>query len=510
MEIVPAVSRAFRAVPALAVWAVAWGLMLALDGSADLANLALVLVLASAVSGLWLSAAESVAVCALTVLAFNWQFVPPRGTFTVDLRQHIWLLLTMLAVGSMVAWLTARQRLMAEAARAMAAQAQWLRSFGEDIRAQPAAQVWSRLATALQQLTQAQVCVAARTAATGPHEVQLVQGTASAEELAHLRECTRSAQASAPALADVHGYQSHVLPMAGHSGCTGAVLLRLPRGQMLPASVLSTAQALCNQTALHCERAEVDAQSRQAQQEAHTQKVRNTLLAAISHDYRTPLATILGAASSLLAQQQRLSAEQVRALAQTVVDEVQTLGTLTDNTLQLARLDATGVQIRRDWESPEELIGSAVARARSRYPVAKINLRVATGLPLLRCDAALIVQLLNNLIDNAVKYGPAAQTVEIMARPLGHELLLAVADRGAGIAVAERERVFLAFERGDTGSAADAARGAGLGLALCRAIVLAHGGSIVIRARQRGGTSMECRFPLEAQPEQPAPEGSAA
>ena len=506
--VIPAVKRT---APALAVWVAAWLLMLTLDGSADLANLALVLVLASAVSGLWLSAVESVCVCALTVLAFNWQFVPPRGTFTVDLRQHFWLLLTMLAVGSMVAWLTARQRLQAQAARAAAAQAEMLRSFGEQIRGEPRTLVVAQLATALQQLTQAQVCIAWQESGADSHAPHVVVGSATSEERAHLRECLRTAQGAPLALPDVHGYQSLTLPLAGQVGCLGAALLRLPAGHVLAASARSTAQALCNQTALHCERMEVEMQSRSAQQEAQTQKVRNTLLAAISHDYRTPLATILGAASSLLAQSQRLSAQQARALAQTVVDEVQSLSTMTDNTLQLARLDASGVQIRRDWESLEELIGSATARARSRYPDARINLRIAAGLPLLRCDAALIVQLLNNLVDNAVKYGQAAQTIEIIARPLDQQVLLAVADRGPGIASAERDRLFLPFERGDGGSRApDAVRGAGLGLALCRAIVQAHGGTLQARNRQRGGTSMECRFALQAQPDQPEAEGGVA
>jgi two-component system sensor histidine kinase KdpD len=226
------------------------------------------------------------------------------------------------------------------------------------------------------------------------------------------------------------------------------------------------------------------------------------------------LATILGAASSLLAQSDRLSREQAQTLAARIVDEVEQLSTMTDNTLQLARLDAADVQLQTDWESLEELIGSAVARARQRYPALRLSLRLEPDLPLLRCDAQLLLQLLNNLVDNAVKYGDAEQTVEVVARRLDAQLLLAVADRGPGIAAAVRERMFLAFERGSPalqgeGAEARSRRGAGLGLALCRAIVTAHGGSITAHARQRGGTRMECRFPIEPQPapEAPPPEG---
>jgi two-component system sensor histidine kinase KdpD len=194
-------------------------------------------------------------------------------------------------------------------------------------------------------------------------------------------------------------------------------------------------------------------------------------------------------------------------LAQTVVDEVGLLSTMTENTLQLARLDTTGIHIQRDWESLEELVGTAVSRVRKRYPAMKMNLRVATGLPLFRCNAELMVQLLNNLVDNAVKYGGTEQTIEIMARRHGDQLLLAVADRGPGMPVAARERMFTAYVRGDERQRLPgAARGSGLGLALCRAISAAHGGTIQACSRQRGGTRMECLFPTESQPDSPTGE----
>jgi two-component system sensor histidine kinase KdpD len=255
---------------------------------------------------------------------------------------------------------------------------------------------------------------------------------------------------------------------------------------------------------LHIERTLVERSALQASEEAKSQKFRNTLLAAISHDYRTPLANILGAATSLIAQSDRLSREQARALTLTIVGEVGRLSTMTDNTLQLARLDTEGVHISKDWESLEELIGSAVARARSRFADVRVGLRIEPHLPLLHCDGQLILQLLDNLIDNAVKYGGTQQTVEIIARKLESNLLLSVADRGPGIPASQRERIFQLFERGAMRSATTeggSPRGAGLGLALCRAIVSAHGGSIHAKQRQRGGTSMDCLFPVEAQPQ---------
>lgn len=485
------------------VWACAWLLMQLIDGTADLANLALILVSASAICGLWLSAMESVAVCALAVMAFNWHFVPPRGTFSVDLRQHALLLLVMLGVGSMVAWLMGRQRMLAESARAMAEQANLLRSFNDQLRLEAPSVVLHTLAANLQSLTHADICIAMGKASSGGVDPPVAWGQANAEELANLRECLRTAKPTMFALQEIHGYQAITLPLRGQSVCLGAVLLRIAAEHPMTQAMQTTAQALCDQTGSHLERTWVEDNARHASEEAKTQKMRNTLLAAISHDYRTPLANILGAATSLLDQSDRLSTVQARALAQTVVEEVERLSTLTDNTLQLARLDADGVHIVKDWESMEELVGSAVARTRSRYPDVRVGLRIEPQLPLLRCNAQLVIQLLDNLIDNAVKYGGTQQTIEIIARKLGSQLLLSVADRGPGIPAQVRERMFLLFERGAPDQASgegSTPRGTGLGLALCRAIALAHGGSIQAKQRQRGGTSMDCLFPIESQP----------
>ncbi|MDD0810173.1 ATP-binding protein [Curvibacter sp. RS43] len=490
----------------MAVWALAWALMTALDPQAELANLALLLVLASALCGLWLSALESLACCALAVLAFNWQFVPPRGTFSVDLRQHLWLLLTMLAVGSMVAWLTGRQRQVAEQARAAAQSAQLLHQVNEQLRQATPAEGAALLASALRSLSQGELAWSLAHQAEAPPQAPLLHcdwGEPSAEDQALLQECQRSASPLEQGLQQGQSQVQLALPLRGATQCHGAALLRLPPGLSLSPLQRSTAQALCDQAGLQLERRQTEQRAQRSSEAAQAQQLRNTLLAAISHDYRTPLANILGAASTLRHQWGKLSPTQANALAGTIVDEVEQLSTLTDNTLQLARLDAPHARLQRDWESLEELVGSAVARARSRYPGVRMGLRIEAGLPLLRCNATLLVQLLNNLVDNAVRYAGSGPAIEIVARRLESELLLAVADRGPGIPSAQRERLFQAFERGPA-SPQDpqrpSQRGAGLGLALCRAIVLAHGGQITVRQRQRGGASIECRFPLETQP----------
>ena len=147
-----------------------------------------------------------------------------------------------------------------------------------------------------------------------------------------------------------------------------------------------------------------------------------------------------------------------------------------------------------------------LARARRQDAGRRVRARLEPGLPLLWCDALLLTQLLDNLVDNALKYSPAESPVEILARREGEQLVLAVRDRGPGIAPAWRERIFEVFQRGQ---GAEPMRGAGVGLAVCRAIARAHGGGHRLRSRGRGGASFECVLPLREPPTPPPSEGSA-
>jgi two-component system sensor histidine kinase KdpD len=264
---------------------------------------------------------------------------------------------------------------------------------------------------------------------------------------------------------------------------------------------------LCDQLGAALERGAANRATAAAQQLAHDHALRNTLLTAISHDHRTPLATILGAASALHDQDERLSAQQRRRLATTIVDEATQLARLTDNTLQLARLGSTGVALQCDWESVEELVGSVLRRLRQRSPHRRVTVNLEAALPLLRCDAVLMVQLLDNLVDNALTHGGADAAVEVVAQRAGADVLIAVRDRGPGVPVAQGERIFDTFYRGPrvastTGDAdIDAARpGAGVGLALCRAIATAHAGQLRLRHRRRGGSSFELTLPVHESP----------
>jgi two-component system sensor histidine kinase KdpD len=325
-----------------------------------------------------------------------------------------------------------------------------------------------------------------------------VTGEPTAEQLAGLWLCLRQAGAFGPGTGR-HEDQPHwYLPLRARGAAFGAAQVPPCRDDAARHETASHAQALCDQMGLALERAHALHLAAQAREQAQLQQVRNALLSAISHDYRTPLATILGAASSLQAQDAQLDSAQRRRLAASIVDEADRLARLADNTLQLARLDAPGLTLARDWESVEEMVGTAIARIRRQDPQRRVHPRVEPGLPLWQCDAVLVVQMLVNLLDNALKYGAPDAPVELAVRRVGDELVFAVLDRGPGVPAAQAERIFDVFQRG--AGAADAAAGSGVGLALCRAVARVHGGRLLLRARRRGGSSFECRLPLGAAP----------
>ena len=503
----PTPTTAAWAVP---VWALAAAAMAALDGRVDLANLGMVLVLASTLSALCLPLGAALVSSVAALAAFNWFFVPPRGSFSVDLHSHAVLLGAMLAVNGLVTVLVARLRAQAAQARHHAAQAEQLRAWADRLRdlSDPAAMA-DALHQQLIRLVDAEVASLVLNAdlpAANDPDAAVWLGQADTDAREGLWLSLRQSRAMGPGTGWHDAQPAWFLPWRDGQSSHGASRLALHTGEGADPALRTHAQALCDQLGAALGRAKAQRGALQAREQAQAQAVRNALLAAISHDHRTPLATILGAATSLIDQADRLSPEQRLRLATTVRDQATQLSRLTDNTLQLARLDAPGVTLRLDWESPEEIVGAALNRVRQRDPQRRLRARLEPGLPLLRCDAVLLAQLLDNLIDNALAYSPAEAPVELLARRQGAQVVLAVRDRGPGIAPAWRDKVFDVFQRGETAMAATGSSraGAGVGLAVCRAIARAHGGELRLRARAHGGCAFECWLPLTEAPA-PAP-----
>ncbi|HQC97933.1 MAG TPA: ATP-binding protein [Aquabacterium sp.] len=497
-------------------WLLAWLVMLGLDDRIDLAHQALLLVLGGALAALWWPAWATLAAGALGVLAFNALLVPPRGSLWVERWQDGLLLTLMAATLGVVLALITNLRHQAREARLHQARAEQLRQLGEVLRdAAPPLAHAAALQQALAALTAAPatLLLCRRWQPGVPladDDAELV-GTADADEAAGLWLGLRQARALGPGTGHHAGLAHWILPLRGGAGASrpapGAALLRPAPAERADAALRAHAQALCDQLGVALQRHFSQQAADDARAQAQLQAVRNALLTAISHDYRTPLATILGAASSLQDQGQRLDAQQRGVLAGRIVQEANHLARLTDNTLQLARLDAPGVVLRRDWESAEELVGAVLRRARQRAPDRPLRARLEPGLPLLHCDAMLLIQLLDNLVDNAIRHTPPDGPIELLVRrapgagdaPPG--VVLAVRDRGPGVPPAWRERIFEVFQRGDTATGAPPQRhGTGVGLAVCRAIARAHGGELRLQARGHGGSSFECHLPGAAQP----------
>ncbi len=494
-----------RLARAAIAWAAGWAGMFWLDGQLDLANLAMLLVLASALASLWLPAWASALGSALAVLAFNWTFVPPRYTFSVDLHQNALLLLAMLLVNWIIAGLVIRQRRLAEAANAVAEREARLRQWGDTLRdaSDPAAHA-AALQTALAQATGAPVVVSAlRGLGSQPEDAStLTVGEPNGEQRTGLALCIRDGRAMGSGSGRYDELPDAYLPLRGRGITLGAALVRDFARHPQAAELRPHLQALCDQMGGALHRSLITLQEQQAREQAQLQATRSAFLAAISHDYRTPLATIMGAASALQAQGERMDAGQRHQLAAGIVEESERLARLTDNTLQLARLDAPAVSLRCDWESAEEIVGAVLRRARQRPQGARIKAWVEPGLPLLWCDAMLVSQLLDNLLDNALKYSPADSPVALHAARSGDDICLSVSDQGPGISPAWRERVFEVFQRGESGAAPVGSererQGAGVGLAVCRAIARAHQGELQLVAPPGGGCRFDFRLPLRA------------
>jgi two-component system sensor histidine kinase KdpD len=236
---------------------------------------------------------------------------------------------------------------------------------------------------------------------------------------------------------------------------------------------------------------------------AETESLRNSLLSAISHDFRSPLASIVGASSGLLEGGAYLSEEEKLELTRTVNEEARRMSGLANNILNIARLEAGAVTLNRDWYPIDEVVGGVLTRLHHRlenYPVAT---SVAPGLPMIKIDAVMIGQILENLLENAFKYTPAGTPIEIGASGRAGEVTLWVADRGPGLPAGEEEKLFEKFYRGTMEAAQS---GAGLGLTICRAIAKAHGGDMRGENRSGGGAIFSFSMPLKEQPPRLVPE----
>jgi two-component system sensor histidine kinase KdpD len=251
------------------------------------------------------------------------------------------------------------------------------------------------------------------------------------------------------------------------------------------------------QLGLALERAQLAEQAESARVAAETESLRNTLLASISHDLRTPLAVIAGASSTLAEHDRELDGAARASLARSIETKAREMSELVSNVLDLMRFESGQLVLRRDWETLDDLVGSALGRLEERLREHPVEVALPGDLPALYVDGHLIVQTFVNLLGNAAKYTPAGTRVRIAARLADESVRVTVDDEGPGLPFARRERLFDKFQRGqEEGSVV----GAGLGLAICRAIIRAHGGQIGASDRPGGGARFEFTLPIRESP----------
>jgi two-component system sensor histidine kinase KdpD len=231
-----------------------------------------------------------------------------------------------------------------------------------------------------------------------------------------------------------------------------------------------------------------------------SERLRNSLLAALSHDLRTPLTSLMAQTESLARSAPPLAPGQ-RAMADALRDEMVRMSMLVTNLLDMARIESGEVKLRLQWQPAEEVIGSALLASRAGLSGRSVETQVPADLPLVQYDAVLIERVLCNLLENAGKYTPPGATVTVSAARRGAWLQMAVTDNGPGLPPGQEEAVFEKFMRGERESAKP---GVGLGLAICRAIVGAHGGAIHAANRPGGGAAFVFTLPLGTPPEMPA------
>ncbi len=310
-------------------------------------------------------------------------------------------------------------------------------------------------------------------------------------------------------LSDAHGQASD---SGGRGDSDGRfdVALESPRGRLgvlaVDASRRSTPltrvqrqilETFASLTTSALERVSLVKAAEDARLAAEMERARNTLLSAVSHDLRTPLASITGAAGALLNPGPHLSESGRHDLVLAIRDEGDRLGRLVTNLLDLARVESGGYVARKAWFPIDEIVGSALERVRPRLAGRDVRLDLPDDILEVHVDGLLFEQVVVNVLENAAKHTPEGSPVEVVVRADEREVLVEVLDRGEGIPPGDLDRVFDAYRRSTT--ARDSA-GTGLGLALCRAIVRAHGGRIWVENREGGGAAFRVALPREEAP----------
>ncbi|MGE6793991.1 DUF4118 domain-containing protein [Pseudomonas guineae] len=467
----------------------------------ELPNISLILLAAVLVVAVRSSLGPAMACAGLSFLAYNFLFIPPTLTLTIDRQEDVLTLLFFLLMAGLTGNLASRQRQQLQALRETQRETSALLELSRKLTAATDRQ--AVLAAAMQQLglwQDVEVSLLSRS----PDALWKVE--AGAQRL--LTDLERAAadwswQHDQPAglgtgtLPDGRWWW---LPLSGEEGPLLLLGISPKDGRSLPAERRRLLTALGQPLAQALQRAQLAEDLEAARLHGQTEELRSALLASVSHDLRTPLTAMRGSIDSLLALGEQIPMADRRELLEGTRDEAERLDRYIQNLLDMTRLGHGGLKLERDWVAPADVVASATQRLRPVLSALQLEIQLQQELPLLYVHAALIEQALVNVLENAARFSPPQGRLRVAIEADTEELRFIVSDQGPGIPEHERTKIFDMFytaARGDRGG-----QGTGLGLAICQGMLGAHGGRVTVSEGLDGlGTSMTLHLPLHTQPQ---------
>ena len=459
-----------------------------------LTNLAMIYLLTVVIISSFLARGPAIFSSLFSVAAFAFFFVPEYYSFAVANTEYAITLVVMLLVSLLVSGLTTRVRHQARVSRQQERQTAALYEMSQNLTAinsleellEVAAEQIARIFDSRVTLLMPEARGSWR---SGPG---ILLPTSTAEGMV-AKWVFRHGHLAGAGTDTLHAVKGIYLPLIASQNVIG--VLRLETAQpdrILEADSLRLLEALGSQVGLAIERENLSRQAQAARLQIEAEQMRNALLSSVSHDLRTPLTVIAGSASSLVEGEKNLDSETKHELAQSIYEEAKRLDRLVHNLLEMSRLQSGEAMLTKEWHVLEEVIGCALAQLDPQLHDHPVSISLPTDLPLVQIDALLMERVVINLLENSLKYTPPGTPLEISGRIQDKEILVAVADRGPGLPVGEEERIFEKFYQVSPGSA----RGAGLGLTICRSIIEAHGGRIWAANRPEGGAVFSFTIPL--------------
>ncbi len=459
-------------------------------------NLVVVYLLATVVAAVSLGRGPAILTSILSVVAFDFFFVPPSLTLAVSDTEYILTFIGLLSVSLVISYLTAQVREQADAAQHREAQTAALYELGRDLTAAVGLEAVAK--TIIDHIGQIFSREVAIFLAQG-RELKLYKASSGLHveenELAVATWAFEHNQPAGRGTDTLPDASMHYQPLNTTRGVIGVLGIKpIGTSMYLSQDQRRILDAFTNQVALAIEGAQLVEHARQTELLEITEKLQTALLNSISHDLRTPLVSITGALSSMEEAGPALDDDVRHSLIETAREEAERLNRLVGNLLDITRLEAGAIQLHLEACDVQEIIGSALEQIGTPLTNRQVQVEIPSNLPLVPLDFVLFCRVLVNVIDNALKYSPPEKPIEIHARLDKSSLEISVADRGDGIPVDDLERIFDKFYRVQR---PDNVSGTGLGLSICKGIVEAHSGNIWAENRRGGGAIIKIRMPLE-------------